>query len=349
MSRLKTLLFALTLVLLASASCQRKELLDPNDHNNLVIKASFDSLALSQLLSHKSDYSNPGEPRTTSYILYEKTTGKIAYKGSFKGLQSGMYVEEGLYDLLLYTTDFNELDANFFIGMGDPQTAETHTRQVPLESAPVKEATEEAAAEDGEEPVDKATPSDVTEVWMVEPDPTFGVLVENVAVFKDQENKLVEAEFVQKSFKYYLTIECLGLQSIHTAKMNLSGLYTTAFLANEEHRMSEAGSQTVDLQIYRTKPTSDEELGKGQIYGEFWSFGPNQRDDIIHSITLYFKNGSEITIALDEEYTSQTQIKSLTRGGEIIFKKVLEIKGPQGGFQPGVGDWDDPTDVEIEF
>ena len=37
MSRLKTLLFALTLVLLASASCQRKELLEPHDHNNLVI------------------------------------------------------------------------------------------------------------------------------------------------------------------------------------------------------------------------------------------------------------------------------------------------------------------------
>ena len=348
MSRIKTLLFALTLVLLSSASCQRKELLDPHDHNNLVIKASFDSLALSQLLSHKSDYTNPGEPKTTSYILYEKTTGKVAYRGSFKGLQRGMYVEEGLYDLLLYTTDFNELDANFFIGMDNPQTAETHTRQVPLESAPVKEAAE-AAAQDAEEPADKATPSDVTEVWMVEPDPTFGVLVEDVAVFKNQENKLVEAEFVQKSFKYYLTIECLGLQSIHTAKMNLSGLYTTAFLANEEHRMSEAGSQTVDLQIFRTKPTSDEELGKGQLYGEFWSFGPNQRDDIIHSITLYFKNGSELTIAIDEEYTSQTQIKSLTRGGEIIFKKVLEIKGPQGGFQPGVGDWDDPTDVEIEF
>ncbi len=348
MSRLKTQIIILVLAVLAAVGCQRKELLDPHDHNNLVIKANFDSLALAQLLSHKSDYSNPGEPKTTSYILYEKTTGKIAYRGYFKGLQSGMYVDEGLYDLLLYTTDFNELDANFFIGMDRPETAETHTRQVPLESAPVKEAAEEAVAEDGE-PVNKVTPSDVTEVWMVDPDPTFGVLVEDVAVFKDQENKLVEAEFVQKSFKYYLTIECLGLQSIHTAKMNLSGLYTTAFLANEEHRMSEVGSQTVDLQIFRTKPTSDEELGKGQLYGEFWSFGPNQRDDIIHSITLYFKNGSELTIALDEEYTSQSQIKSLTRGGEIIFKKVLEIKGPQGGFQPGVGDWDDPTDVEIEF
>ena len=349
MSRLKTLLFALTLVLLSSASCQRKELLDPHDHNNLVIKANFDSLALAQLLSHKSDYTNPGEPKTTSYILYEKTTGKIAYKGSFKGLQSGMYVDEGLYDLLLYTTDFNELDANFFIGMDNPQTAETHTRQVPLESAPVKEAAEEAAAEDGEEPADKATPSDVTEVWMVDPDPTFGVLVEDVAVFKNQENKLVEAEFVQKSFKYYLTIECLGLQNIHTAKMNLSGLYTTAFLANEEHRFSESGSQTIDMDILLTKPTNPEDLGKGQLYGEFWSFGPHQREDIINSITLYFKNGSEITIALDDEYTSQSQIKSLTRGGEIILKKVVEIKGPAGGFQPGVGDWDDPTDVELEF
>lgn len=349
MSRLKTLIILLALAVLSTAvSCQRKELLEPHDHNNLVIKASFDSLALTQLLSHKSDYTNPGEPKTTSYILYEKTTGKVAYRGSFKGLQSGMYVQEGLYDLLLYTTDFNELDANFFIGMDNPQTAETHTRQVPLESAPVKEAAE-AAAEDGDEPADKATPSDVTEVWMVDPDPTFGVLVEDVAVFKNQENKLVEAEFVQKSFKYYLTIECLGLQNIHTAKMNLSGLYTTAFLANEEHRMSEAGTQTIEMDITLTKPTSPEEVGKGHLYGEFWSFGPHLREDIVNSITLYFKNGSEITIALDEEYTSQSQIKSLTKGGEIIFKKVVEIKGPAEGFQPGVGDWNDPTDVEIIF
>ena len=341
MSRLKTLLFALTLVLLSSASCQRKELLDPHDHNNLVIKASFDSLALSQLLSHKSDYTNPGEPKTTSYILYEKTTGKIAYKGSFKGLQSGMYVDEGLYDLLLYTTDFNELDANFFIGMDKPQTAETHTRQVPLKSLPGKTPNKD------DDPADKATPSDVTELWMVDPDPTFGVLVEDVAVFKNIENKLVEAEFVQKSFKYYLTIECLGLQNIHTAKMNLSGLYTTAFLANEEHRYSEAGTQTVEMDIILTKPTSEEDLGKGQLYGEFWSFGPHQREDIVNSITLYFKNGSEITIALDEEYTSQSQIKSLTRGGEILLKKVVEVKGPAGGFDTTVGDWNDPTDVEI--
>ena len=62
---------------------------------------------------------------------------------------------------------------------------------------------------------------------------------------------------------------------------------------------------------------------------------------------LYFKNGSEITIALDDEYTSQSQIKSLTRGGEILLKKVVEVKGPAGGFQPSVGDWNDPTDVEI--
>ena len=341
MSRIKTLLFTLVLVAVASAGCQRKELLEPHDHNNLIIRASFDSLGLSQLLSHKNSYSNPGEPRTTSYILYEKTTGKVAYRGHFKGLEGGMYVQEGLYDLLVYTTDFNEYDANFFIGMDKPWTAETHTRQAPVEELPPEEDPETG------EPVDKAPPSDIVQMWMVEPDPTFGVLVEDVAVFRDQEDRLVEVELVQKSFKYYLTIECTGLQNIHTAKMNLSGMYTTAFLGNEAHRMNESGTQSIELQINRTKPTSSEEYGKGELYGEFWSFGPNQRDDIVHSIVLYFINGDMITLRLDEEYTSQTQIKSLTRGGEIIFKKIVEIKGPPSGFQPGVGDWDNPTDVEI--
>ena len=340
MSRMKTLLMTLVLVIFASAGCQRKELLEPHDHNNLVIKAHFDSLGLAQLLSHKSSYSNPGEPRTTSYILFEKTTGQVAYRGHFNGLQGGMYVQEGLYDLLVYTTDFNEYDANFFIGMDNPWTAETHTRQSPIDAPPPVEDPE------NDEPADKA-PSDITQLWMVEPDPTFSALIEDVAVFKDKEDKLVEVEFVQKSFKYYLTIECTGLQNIHTAKMNLTGLYTTAYLGKEDHRPNESGTQSIDLVINRTKPTSAEEIGKGELYGEFWSFGPHQRDDIVHSITLYFINGDMITIRLGEEYTSQTQIKSLTKGGEIIFKKIVEIKGPPSGFQPGVGDWDNPTDVEI--
>ena len=338
MSRLKTLLFALTLALLASASCQRKELLDPHDHNNLVIKASFDSLALSQLLSHKSDYSNPGEPRTTSYVLYEKTTGLPVYRGSFSGLQGAMYVQEGLYDLLVYTTDFNEYDANFFIGMDRPETAETHTRQAPINENPPVESSED------EEPADKAPHSDIKEVWMVEPDPTFGVLVEDVAVFKDLENKVVDVEFVQKSFKYYLTIRCTGLQNIHSAQMNISGMYTTAFLSNEDHRMNEAGTQTLDLQINRTKPANPEDLGKGELYGEFWSFGPNQNDEIINTITLHFVNGDVISKRL-KDLTSQ--IKTLTRGGEIIVEEIVEIKGPPSGFQPGVEDWGDNTDIDI--
>ena len=338
MSRLKTLLFALTLVLLSSASCQRKELLEPHDHNNLVIKANFDSLGLAQLLSHKSDYSNPGEPKTTSYVLYEKTTGMAVYRGTFKGLQGAMYVQEGLYDLLVYTTDFNEYDANFFIEMDSPQTAETHTRQSPIEEEPPVDPSED------DEPADKAPHPDIKEVWMVEPDPTFSVLVEDVAVFKDREDRVVEVEFVQKSFKYYLTIQCTGLQNIHSAKMNISGMYTTAFLSNEDHRMNEAGTQTLDMQIFRSKPTSAEEIGKGQLYGEFWSFGPNQNDEIVNTITLQFVNGDVITKRL-KDLTSQ--IKTLTRGGEIIVEEIVEIKGPPGGFQPGVDDWGDHQDVEI--
>lgn len=323
MNRLMALL--ITFTLFASAGCQRKDLLDPHEHRNLTIKAHIDDYALDQLLSQKSNgYSKPGEPRTTSYILYEKNSQKVAYSGSFDGLEGGMYVQEGIYDLLVYTTDFNEYDANFFRGMNKKETAETHTRQTPINEASPR--------------------SDVQEVYMVEPDPTFSVLKEEIVVFQGQENEVVEVEFVQKSFKYYLTIKAKGLQNIHTAKMNISGMYTQAYLTNEDHRMNESGTQTVELDIIRTKPSNSEEYGKGELYGEFWAFGPNQRETISHSITLYFVNGDVIEMKL-KDITSQ--IKKLTRGGEIIVEEELEIKGPSGGFQPGVGDWDDPTDFEI--
>ena len=323
MNRITNIVFAILLALTAMVGCQRKDLLEPHDHHNLYIKAKFDSLSLVQLLSHKSDgYTKPGEPKTTKYVIYEKTTQKVAYRGDFKGLEGGMYVQEGVYDLLLYTSDFHEYDANFYRNMGQKETAETHTRQTPIE---------------------QGARNDVTEMYMVEPDPTFSVLKEEIVVFRGEENNVVEVEFVQKSFKYYLTIKAKGLQNIHTAKMNISGMYTTAYLTHEEHRMNEAGIQTVDMDITRYDPK--DQTGEGEIYGEFWSFGPNQREDISNTITLYFVNGDVITMKLKD---LSPQIKTLTRGGEIIVEEKLEIKGPAGGFQPGVGDWND-TNVDLEL
>ncbi len=323
MNRLSALFMAVALFI--TAACQRKELLDPHNHYNLIINASFDEHALNQLISNKSDgYSKPGEPKTTKYVLYEKTTQRVAYSGSFKGLRGGVYVkEEGIYDLMVYTSDFNALDANFFRGMDSWKTAETYTRQ---------------------SPINDVTPrNDVTEMYIVEPDPTFSVLKEEIVVLNGQENQVLDLELVQKSFKYYLTIRAKGLQNIHTATMQISGMYTTAFLTNEDHRMNEAGTQTLDLDIIRTDPNDPQ--GNGELYGEFWSFGPNLREDISNSITLYFINGDVIKMKL-KDLTGQ--IKTLTKGGEIIVEEYLEIKGPAGGFQPEVGDWND-TNVDLEL
>jgi hypothetical protein len=314
----------LCLTLFAATSCQRKDLLEPHNHYNLIIKANFDSLALSQLLSNKSDgYTTPGEPRTTKYIIWEKSTQNVAKSGTFDGLEGGVYLPEGIYDLLVYTSDFNEYDANFFRGLDKKETAETYTRQSPIE---------EASPRNG-----------VTEVYMDEPDPTFATLREDIVIIDGYENQLVDVEFVQKSFKYFLTVKAKGLQNIHTAKMNISGMYTTAFLTNDNHRMNEAGTQSLDMKITRYNP--DDPFGEGELYGEFWSFGPNQNESVVNSITLYFINGDVIVIKL-KDLTSQ--IKTLTKGGEIIVVEKLEIKGPAGGFQPGVGDWN-KTDVELEL
>ena len=319
MNRITAILMAVALFV--SAACQRKDLMEPHDHYNLIINAHFDEEAQSQLQSLKSGYAKNGEPRSTSYILYEKNTQRVAYKGKFSGIKGGVYVDEGIYDLLVYTTDFNELDANFFRGLDKQEAAETYTRQSVY---------------------DESTPrTDVKEVYMVEPDPTFSVLQQDIIVLAGYEDQILDVQFDQKSFKYYLTIKAKGLQNIHTAKMNISGMYTTAFLTTDEHRMSEAGIQTVDMDI--TRYDFKDETGEGEIYGEFWSFGPNQREDISNSITLYFINGDVITIKLKD---LSPQIKTLTRGGEIIVEEKLEIKGPPSGFQPGVGGWND-TNVDI--
>ena len=158
-----------------------------------------------------------------------------------------------------------------------------------------------------------------------------------------QNAKDLDIELVQKSFKYYLTIKAKGLNKIHTATMYISGMYTTAYLTHEEHRMNEAGTQTVELDINRYD--LEDPQGYGELYGEFWSFGPNQREDISNSITLYFINGDVITMKLND---LTGQIKKLTRGGEIIVEEFLEIKGPGGGFDPGVGEWND-TNVDLEL
>lgn len=326
MSKFTTFLLTILLAaaLFLSGGCQRKDIMDPHEHYNLLIKANFDSLALSQLLSNKSDgYTQPGEPKSVKYIFYEKRTQKVAYKGSFSGLQGGVYLQDGYYDLLLYTSDFNEYDANFFRGMDKKGTAETYTRQSVMP--------------------DGSSRSDVTEMYIVEPDPTFAVLHEDILVLEEYENQPVEVEFVQKSFKYYLTIKAKGLHNIHTATMNISGMYTTAYLTHEEHRTNEAGTQSVDMAIKRYD--LNDHVGEGELYGEFWSFGPNQREDISNTIVLHFVNGQVITMKLKD---LTPQIKTLTRGGEIFVEQKLEIKGPGGGFQPSVGDWYD-TNIDLEL
>lgn len=316
----RILVSILAVVLFFSVGCQRKDLLDPHDHSNIWINAQFDSIAQEQLLSNRSRYARNGEPASTKYIVYAQNTGRVAYTGSFDGIQGGIYLQEGVYDLMLYTSDFNEYDANFFKNLENPDIAETHTRQTK-----VKEPRE-----------------DVDEMYIVEPDPTFSYYYKDIVVRDIHEDITLDIELVQKSFKYYLTIKAKGLQNIHTATMYISGMYTSAFLTNDEHRMNEAGIQTVDLEIRRYD--YDDPLGNGELYGEFWSFGPNAREDIQNSITLHFINGDLIVMKL-KDLTGQ--IKKLEKGGEIVVEQFLEIKGPAGGFNPGVGDWDNSTDVDL--
>lgn len=290
---------ACILALSVLTACQDQSL----DICCLSINAQIGPEALEQLEARESGYTEDGMHQTIRFVLYDNETHEARYMGSFRGLQGEVEVEQGTYDVLLYTSDFNELDANFYKGLQDPLTAETYTRQTPVEQ--------------------QSSIPGVEEVRMREPDPTFSAFVQDVIVLGDNEENVLDVELEQKSYRYTILIEVVrGLMYVHSATLDISGLYTSAYLLKDEHKKSVSGIQTVEMDVR----FGDPRIGNGTFYAEFWSFGPNTRDDVQHTLTLTLMGSDEICVRLKDQ---TKQIKGLTRGGEIIIDEKLEIVGPQ--------------------
>ena len=290
---------ACILALSVLAACQDQSL----DICCLSINVQIGPEALEQLEARESGYTEDGMPQTIRFVLYDNETHEVRYVGGFRGLQGEVEVEQGTYDVLLYTSDFNELDANFYKGLQDPLTAETYTIQTPAEQQ-------------------SGIPG-VEEVRMEEPDPTFSAFVQDVIVLGDNEENVLDVELEQKSYRYSISIEVVrGLMYVHSATLEISGLYTSAYFVKDEHKMSMSGIQTVEMDVRFDDPR----IGNGTLYAEFWSFGPNTREDIPHMLTLTLTGHVDIRVKLKDQ---TKQIKGLTRGGEIIIDEKLEILGPQ--------------------
>ena len=314
---MKRLIFIFMSIVLLAASCQRKILLEPGHHhgNEIFVSINVD-------VDVDTEVETGDDPDMYQNILKTaRSLTIVAYpldeKGHYgihkiNGLEGTIWLLPGRYDLLLYTSDFHDLDGIFYRGVKDPNTAEAYTNQVKS----------------------SRTKAEVKSYDIDEPDPLFVHFYEDFEV-TEGENRL-ESGLQPQTYKYWYEVDVDGLDYITSAWLEVDGMYTSVLMADESHREDEYGTQRVESTIHKDE---------NKIKGEFFSFGPHQDSSVKNSIIITFINGRTIRVKMDD---ISPEIKKLRKGGEIVIEQkiVINVDDTGSGFVPDVEEWEE-EEVEI--
>lgn len=246
--------------------------------------------------------------RTVNLSFYRSSDNCI-FTRTLLGDNGKITLPDGSYSVLVYTSDFFELDAVFYRGMEHPETAEAYARQ---------------QTENGV-------------LYVEEPDPLFCSYIEDFN--PDEHFEKLSIVLQPKVFTYRFKIAVEGIQYLQSAVAMVTGMYTSSYLKDGHHRESEEAAMRVQLKKTEVNPEKNE----GYLYGEFRSFGSHQRKDVKHRLSIALTNGETKIVELDDLTAS---IKSMPHGGEVVIKQKIVIKDNGGGgqgsdFNPGLTDWDD--------
>lgn len=314
---MKRWIFILASLVLLSAGCVRKDLLEPGHHHGSEVFISIDID-----VDVDTDVETGDDPDMYKNILKTaRSVTIVAYPldenghyGIHKidGLEGTIWLLPGKYDLLLYTSDFHDLDGIFYRGIKDVNTAEAYTNQVKSSK----------------------TKAEVKSYDIDEPDPLFVHYYKEYEV-TEGDNRL-EAGLQPQAYKYWYHVDVDGLDYITSAWLEIDGMYTSVFMADGSHRDDEYGTQKVESSIHKDE---------NKIKGEFFSFGPHQDSNVKNSIILTFINGRTIRVKMDD---ISPEIKKLRKGGEIVIEQkiVINVDDTGSGFVPDVEEWEE-EEVEI--
>lgn len=314
---MKRWIFILASLVLLAAGCVRKDLLEPGHHHGSEVFINIDID-----VDVDTDVETGDDPDLYMNILKTaRSVTIVAYPldenghyGIHKidGLEGTIWLLPGKYDLLLYTSDFHDLDGIFYRGIKDVNTAEAYTNQVKSSK----------------------TKAEVKSYDIDEPDPLFVHYYSGFEV-KEGDNRL-ESGLQPMSYKYWYEVDVDGLDYITSAWLEVDGMYTSVFLADGSHREDEYGTQRVESTIHKDE---------NKIKGEFFSFGPHQDSDVKNSIIITFINGRTIRVKMDD---ISPEIKKLRKGGEIVIEQkiVINVDDTGSGFVPDVEEWEE-EEVEI--
>lgn len=302
------IMIAISMLMLLATSCYRKDLLEPDHHHGEPVYVNIKiDVAVDEYIDEENALVYEAileTARSITVVAYPLDETGVYGVHKINGLSGTIWLLPGRYDLLIYTSDFYDLDGTFYRGMDLLSQAEAYTNQAKVRSK-------------------------VKSYVISEPDPTF-VHAYKGFVVTEGDNTL-ESGLDPISYRYWFHVDVEGLDYITSAYMEIDGMYTTAFMADGSHREDEFASQKIETTLHKDE---------NKIKGEFFSFGPHQDDSVKNSMVLTFINGRTIKIQLED---ISPEIKKLRKGGEIIIKQkiVINVDDTGAGFDPVVKDWDD--------
>ena len=266
---MRKLIFILSVLLLLAPACQRKILLEPGHKHgeeiyvNINVDVAVDTdVELGDDPDLYKDIIKTA--RTVTIVAYPLDENGHFGIHTINGLEGTIWLLPGRYDLLIYTSDFYELDGVHYRGIGDLASAEAYTSQIEL----------------------ARSKADTKAYSISEPDPLFVHLYEDFEVTYG-ENRL-ESGLQPMSYKYWYEVHVDGLDYITSAYLDIDGMYTSVFMKDESHRADEYGVQRAESTIHKDE---------NKIKGEFFSFGPHQDSDVKNSIIMQdaqIQEGAEI-------------------------------------------------------
>ena len=299
------------LFMMVSVACERKFLIEPEHHHGVEVNISIDVD-----VDVDSEVETGDDPQMYKDILKTaRTLTIVAYPRSetahygvhrIDSLAGTIWLMPGDYDLLLYTSDFYEIDGVHYRSMEKSHEAEAYTTSVKVSKT-----------------------KDVKSYSMEAPDPLFSHFYKSFTVVEG-DNRVSEG-LQPLSYKYWFEVDVEGLDYITSATLEIDGMYTSVYMADGSHREDEFGTQVVETTIHKDE---------NKIKGEFFSFGPHQDSEVKNSMILTFVNGRTIRIKLDD---ISPEIKKLKKGGEIEIgqKIVINVDDTGAGFVPEVEDWEE--------
>lgn len=164
---------------------------------------------------------------------------------------------------------------------------------------------------------------------------------------------------------YYLQVKVKGIEWIVSMNTLLTGMAKSVKLSNGEISKENPAVLSLDMRIgdkmqvqnvNAEKDPNDKESSiteEGYIYTTFSTFGKIPDIQSLYNITFEFVKESGETQSVTIDITDLFKTKDAIENQWLLIDKEIEITPPQdfgddGGFTPGVDDWEDnETDVII--